>query len=497
MAILPSLLATLIVATQAKASLTDFFPISPTDQNEYWHQIATFHAVGFNGGYYTNLEKPAVISASRFGVHGPFYILLLGLLSKLTGWTYATPIFYNMVFLALGFFLFAWFSHLTNKQIVLAGLALGFFAPVLLYLPGAMQESIHQMAAMIFAFILGIALTQQEKTKPWIKVIAFLFTIAIALSRASWSLMLFPLFALFLPKNIKSQAIGFLASIGCLLVIAIVIGMFITPGNNTLTQAAGQFSSGLRSGLLHIFGTVNDNLGLFLTYASHAQMALRVQYCLILFLSLAFSIYYWNKDKKNARKNGLQNNNFNISFLILIIVLPIVLWSFTLYFIKNDIRFIAPYILLTVFLLISQNKEKWVILFILVNLLVFPDVLQRFSNPVSNNFIYSRQQNAETKQIYEKIIHYQPDQPNAWCNTILVPVTLYDYRIALIPPGIGISYVLDNNGIDRVPFPAKSKYILVTPRQLKEIDPQDLIHLEKAAEFSDSALFINQVSGCP
>lgn len=497
MACLPALLATLIVNTQAKTSLTDFFPISPTDQNEYWHQVATFHAVGFNGGYYTHLEKPAIITASRFGVHGPFYILLLGLLSKLTGWTYATPIFYNMLFLALGFFLFAWLSKLNTRQIILAGLALGFFPPVLLYLPSAMQESAHQMAAMVFALILGIALTRQEKTKPWIKLSAFLFTFIAALSRASWSLLFFPLFALFLPKNFKSQVSGTLASVGCILVIAVVIDIFITPGNNTLTQAIGQFSSGWRSGLLHILGTVKNNLALFLTITSPAQLAFRTQYCLVLFLSLAFSIYYWKRVKRNVRKNTLQDKNFDISFLILIIVLPIVLWSFTLYFIKNDIRFIAPYILLTVFLLIIQNKERLVILFILVNLLIFPDVLQRFSNPVSNNFIYSKQQIAETKQIIERIIHYQPDQSNAWCNTILLPVTLYDYRIALIPPGIGISYVLDNNGIDRIPFPAKSKYILITSRQLNEIAPQDLIHLEKAAEFSDGTLFINNASGCP
>jgi len=209
------------------------------------------------------------------------------------------------------------------------------------------------------------------------------------------------------------------------------------------------------------------------------------------------SIFYLHRAKSSTQKNALQDNNFLFSLLILIIMLPIVLWSFTLYFIKNDIRFIAPYIILTVFLLIIQNKEKWVMLFILVNLLVFPDVLQRYSNPVSNNFIYPKQIIAETKPIFERNIRYQPDQPNAWCNTILLPVTLYDYRIALIPPGIGISYVLDNNAIDRVPFPAKSKYILITLRQLKEIDPQDLIQLEKVAEFSDSTLFINQASGCP
>lgn len=497
MACLPALLITLIVATQAKASLTDFFPISPTDQNEYWHQVATFNAVGFNGGYYTHLEKPAIIATSRFGVHGPFYILILGLLSRLTGWTYATPVFFNMFFLALGFFLFAWFSQLTNRQIIMAGLALVFFPPVLLYLASAMQESIHQMAAMVFALLLGIALTQQEKTRPWIKFTAYIFTIAISLCRVSWALLLFPLSVLFLPKNFKSQAAGFLASISCISFLALFIGMFITPGNNTLTQAIGQFSSGWHNGLLHIIGTVKENVALFLSITSPAQLAFRIQYCLILFLPLALVIYYWYKGKRNAKKRAFQDDNLIFSILILIIILPIVIWSFTLYFIKNDIRFIAPYILLSVFLLILQKKEKLVVLFILTNLLVFPTVLQRFSNPVSNNFIYLKQQIKETKQTIERSIQYQANQPNAWCNTILLPVTLYDYRIALIPPGIGISYVLDNNGIDQIPFPLKSKYLLVTLRQFNEIDAENQIKLEKIAEFPDSILFINTSSGCP
>lgn len=493
MACLPAMLTTLIVATQARASLTGFFPISPNDQNEYWHQVATFHAVGFNGGYYTHLEKPAIITASRFGVHGPFYIVLLGLLSKITGWRYATPIFYNMFFLAFGFFLLAWYSHFSNRQIILAGLALGFFPPVLLYLPTVMQESFHQMAAMVFALILGIALTQQENTKPWIKYVAVIFTIAISFCRVSWSLLLFPLFVLLLPKNNKAQTAGFLASVGCIMITAITMAIFITPGNNTLAQAIGQFSLGWRSGLLHIFRTVKDNLRLFLTINSSAQLAFRVQYSLMMFLSLALGIYYWIK----AKKDDLWRKDFILFLLIPIILVPIIIWSFSLYFIKNDIRFIAPYILLIVFLLILEHKEKSVILFIVVNLLVFPDVLQRFSNPVSNNFIYSKRQIEGTRQILENVIQYHPDQSNAWCNTLLLPVTLYDYRIALVPPGIGISYVLDNNGIDRIPFPLKSKYVLITPRQLEETDPQNLIHLAEAANFPDSILFINQSPGCP
>jgi hypothetical protein len=139
MAVLPALMVTIIINTQNKVPLTHFLPVSPTDQNEYWHQIATFNLAGFKGGYYTHLEQTAPITQSSFGVHGPFYIVLMGILSKITGWNYFTPIFFNMVFLAMGFVIFVILSKLNNIQIVLAGLTLCLFPPVLVYLPTAMQ----------------------------------------------------------------------------------------------------------------------------------------------------------------------------------------------------------------------------------------------------------------------------------------------------------------------------------------------------------------------
>lgn len=496
MAFLPGLIITIIIPLQTGVPITNFFPISPSDQNEYWHQIATFRLVGFNGGYYTHLENPAIIAASKFGVHGPFYIVVLGFLARITGWAYSTPIFYNIFFIALGFATFAWFSKLNTKQIILAGFSIAFFPSVLIYLPTAMMESTHQMAAMVIALFFGIALVQQEKSNRWIKTAAVIFTLAVSLSRPSWILLLFPMLALFFPKTLKDQVKGLGLSLGCTIVVVILLGLFITPGNNTIAQATGQFSTGLRTGFSYLFRTIKSNLDLFFHSFSFPQMVFRIEYMSILILSFGGIIYYRIKRDKNQKQNLFENIEFRLSLLIFLIIFPIIVWSFTLYFMKNDIRFIAPYAILTIFLLIIFNKEKFVMAFILLNLLAFPSVMNQFTNSAGSNYLFSQTQIDRTRQVMKENIHYEPDQSNAWCNTILIPVTLYDYRVALIPPGIGVSYVLDNIGVEKVIFPVKSKYLLLTLDQMKEIGNTNLDNLQTLATLPDSTLFLNKLASC-
>jgi hypothetical protein len=496
MALLPSLITAIVIPIQTGVPVSDFFPVSPTDQNEYWHQIATFRLAGFNGGYYTNLEKPALISGSRFGVHGPFYILVFGLFARITGWTYATPVFYNMAILTLGFIFFAWLSKLNNKQIILAGLSLAFFPSVLIYLPSAMQETTHQMITMVFAVIFGIGLTQQEKTRLWFTLAAVVFTLAVSLTRPSWALILFPLFCLFLPKKLKYQLTGIGLSLICIFAVVMVMRMFITLGNTMTEIALNQFSINTRNGLSYLFRTIKNNLDLFLHSSSLPQLFFRIEYIGILMISMGVAISHWIiKSKENTAK-VTRNIDDWLSLVLFLIFFPIILWSFTLYFMKNDIRFIAPYILLAIFLLIIYKREKLVLSFILINVLIFPAVVKQFSFLPGSNFIYSRSKIEETKQTFEKNIRYQPAVTNAWCNTILLPVTLYDYRIALIPAGIGISYVLDNNGIDKVPDPPKSKYVMLTQQQIKELGQNNMNDLVILAEFSDGKLYLNKSANC-
>ena len=496
MAVLPALMVTIIITTQNKVPLTHFIPVSPTDQNEYWHQIATFNLAGFNGGYYTHLEQTALITQSGFGVHGPFYIILMGALSKITGWSYSTPIFFNMMFLALGFVIFAYLSNLDNTQIVLAGLTLCLFPPVLMYLPTAMQESFQQMVGIIFAAIFGISLAYKEKLNFWKKATVIAFTFFASLMRPSWGLLFFPLFALYFPKDLKKQILAFFISLIFLLAVILLISLFITPGNNTISQAIAQFDSGFRSGLKFLLNTISDNLKIYFNISNTPQMVFRLEYLLILIFTLTFVFVLLRKKKKMSFAQITLDVNLNLNIIFFLIISPIILWSFSLYFIKNDIRFIAPYFLLIFLLLIINKRYFFVITFILINLLILPASISLITNPIGNNFLYSNEKIIATKQIMDQSIHYDARQTNAWCNTILVPITLYDYRISQIPAGIGISYVLNNNGVDKIAFPIKSKYVLLTTQQSNELDQAALDQLEILAKFPDSVLFINKNAAC-
>ena len=496
MAALPALMVTIIINTENKVPLTHFIPVSPTDQNEYWHQIATFNLAGFNGGYYTHLEQTAPIAQSRFGVHGPFYIVLISALSKITGWSYSTPIFLNMAFLALGFIVFATLSKLSNIQIVLAGLTLCLFPPVLMYLPTAMQESFQQMVGIIFAAIFGISLVYKGKLNFWKKVAAIAFTFLVSLIRPSWGLLFFPLFALYFPKNLKKQIIAFFISLIFLLVVVLLLGLFITPGNNTVSQAIAQFVPGFRSGLKFLFNTISDNLKIYFSISNIPQMVFRLEYMLILIFTLAFAIFFLRKKKEGSTAQIPLDVDLRLNIFFFLIISPIILWSFTLYFIKNDVRFIAPYFLLIFFLLIINKRYFFVIPFVLINLLMLPASFSLTTYPIGNNFTYSNEKIIATKQIMDQSIHFDARQTNAWCNTILVPITLYDYRISQIPAGIGISYVLNNNGVDKITFPIKSKYVLLTSQQSNELDHTALEQLEYLAKFPDSILYINKKAAC-
>ena len=159
-------------------------------------------------------------------------------------------------------------------------------------------------------------------------------------------------------------------------------------------------------------------------------------------------------------------------------------------------RFIAPYFLLIFSLLVIKKRYFFVIIFILINLLISPASIALTTYPIGNNFTYSNEKIYTMKQIMDQSIRYDARQTNAWCNTILVPITLYDYRISQIPAGIGISYVLNNNGVDKIAFPIKSKYVLLTTQQSNELDQALLDQLEILAKFPDSILFINNNAVC-
>ena len=159
-------------------------------------------------------------------------------------------------------------------------------------------------------------------------------------------------------------------------------------------------------------------------------------------------------------------------------------------------RFIAPYWILIIFLLVSHKKYALVLVFVVINLLILPMSVSLTNDFITRNFRYSEEEIMATRQVIEKHIRYEPSQTSDWCNTILVPVTLYDERISQIPAGIGISYVLDNTGVEKFTFPVKSKYVWLTDQIADGLNQSEINQLTYLAGFPDSHLYLNKNSAC-
>ena len=84
---IPAAVAWLMIASNPGVTLLDYTP-QWSDEVYNWHQVATFRAVGFEGGYYTSNERPAPVSFIHFYAHGPVYPIVMGVMGKMLGWEY-------------------------------------------------------------------------------------------------------------------------------------------------------------------------------------------------------------------------------------------------------------------------------------------------------------------------------------------------------------------------------------------------------------------------
>ena len=100
MLLLPALSLTGMASVYLGQRLAYFHP-EMSDAIMYWHQIKTFVAVGFSGGYYTVGEEAAAASFTHFYAWGPWYIALYGLIGKVVGWNLWSPMLFDVAAVTL------------------------------------------------------------------------------------------------------------------------------------------------------------------------------------------------------------------------------------------------------------------------------------------------------------------------------------------------------------------------------------------------------------
>jgi len=152
-AFIPSLLVIAILHFRYDTNIYEHVPIW-NDEVGYWHQAATFAAVGFQGGYYALDENPAPAAWTRFDVHGPWYPMIYGTIGRLLGeWELYTPVVINLLLYTLAVCVFIYTVQPNFVQLVVMGLILASAHPILLYLPTAMSEGLQAAVGLLIAAI--------------------------------------------------------------------------------------------------------------------------------------------------------------------------------------------------------------------------------------------------------------------------------------------------------------------------------------------------------
>jgi hypothetical protein len=495
-AALPSLATIVLVWGCCGRSIFDFVPFY-SDEVFYWHQTLTFTNVGFNGGYYTAHEMAAPLETFRFYVHGPVFPMLYGTLSMvLGGWHLFSGILFNMLLLTIAFGGFALLAKLDTRQITLASLFLVTFWAVPNFLASHMQESVHHAGAVLLAGGFALLLSPERQVNRWGRWGILLLIVGLSLLRITWAIMFVPYFLLTIPQEHRT-----LRSVGIALVKAVVLGgmlygitsLWSSPYPNFLSDWMQVVKSG-DYGTAARFLTRHTIRSLFFVYLGHILECLqRYQLFALFFAAYLLLIRRVSYRKQIPREHLWQHLQQPLFHLIILGgIFTIIALFYDMYNLR-DYRVFAPYIIMSVLVLITVKQHIWLVkLIIISNILIFPSFWELYV------FIHEPNFNpdpaiAELHAEADEVLVYAPGA-DPWCNTVLWAASLSDADFRLfpaIPAGFGISF---NTEKRHMQYPLQSKYVIINP---KEPILRDTSGLQRIGGTDTYHIMVNTHAACP
>lgn len=452
----------LLLHFHIKADLRNFIPMSD-DSIVYWHQAATFAKVGFEGGYYTHNELLPTIEQIHFAYWGPIYPILYGVLGKIFGWGSLSILAFNLLFLTAALFIYLWVVRPNTLQVFLLFLFLLTSFTTLIYIPLAMQESLHNAIAIVMATIFFV-LFKKEGVSYGQLIGVCCFIVFASLIRYSWALLLVP-GLLFMANKLNPVTISTRLMIagGSIILVIMLYDMMAAPypfSNLPANHPNANMQQEQPDMALTINRTVisadllNKNFQVYtnpslnhLTLYSLAFFAILTTFWLIYLLWKSYTTK--QVDLASLKEVGFYSFSLTSIFLAL------------LTYISAE-RIIYASLMMFTMLLISHRRYILVGVVLGVNLMTFPTYLEIYERWMEMSYHYTIPPEEQAFQpIVERYFQYEPNV-NVWCNTLLMPE--YVNRAArLIPAGIGYSIFrpIFNQQLTEFEFPLKSRYIVM------------------------------------
>jgi hypothetical protein len=519
MALTPALVCRSLLALQG-LSLDEYAPES-NDEIGYYLQTNAFVHKGLAGGYFTLAEKPAPAGFSHFGVHGPLFPVLYGVVGKALGWhLYSGPLF-NCGFLTLSIAIFCLVLRPSAAQALFGALFLASYWPLYLSLISNLQDAIHYTFAVLFAAAFAALLAPRPCVRSPIFHLAFwLLLIYASLMRISWAMMVFPYLLLCRPVTSASDLCRRLA-----LGIVIVLALLYTfrwlcapyPGDAgafLMNKIAAFEPASVAYFLRHawhnvkclITGTVTDQPcwpGMLVFYQALALGIIVAAWAVLRSSASRISPLerrrpaagteaFWHRLEPLPLREGLFQI-YNIWALTVAMIF--------LYYVDRGgawRMFSSHFLLATLLLLVSISRSfrRLVLLTTAVNLACALPCLESIEGFNLTRFGYVEDVRGFARAI-EGLIVYE-DGGDPWCNTILAD--RYPPCFAGLPPGIGVTVFLKTKDFPRWP---KSKYLLMSAGLQKLVPgrPREVFLFPRGYFFPPgmerAVLMHNPVAHCP
>jgi hypothetical protein len=450
------------------------------DETGYWVWLRSFHYVGLTSGYNAPNEILAPWEWSRYGEASPLYIYIYGSITKLSGWFSAFPVVINFVLFTISIYGFLWISRFNNRQIVLTGLAIIFTWPVLLYLPITSHETLNQIIGVLLAAIF-IRLFTDRETLGWPqRFFIILFVYVATLIRLSWGLMLIPILFYGLKGKFLHRAILSIV-LGCALYgsAIVLIGYFLPPINNSIFAT-------FQGGVGLIVEKVLNQLDPFLTFKQFTpNWVVLFEMLVVMGWSVA---HFWRllRSKGTLAEFAADPSAFDLYNMASLFVA-----GFTFYLSVAFYRTFAPAMLIVYLLLIMREKYDKLLSLLLINILSFSAYMFYLdglgdARIIKSDYTTTIPSASEISAEIKKFIEYDPKASNPWCNTLLIPVEFYHSRLIFVPPGIGISSILEP---DTYQLPIKSRYVWINKKSYTALKGKT--NLANLTNVLDGTLYLN------
>ena len=486
-AILPALLTMIILGDIFQVNIADFLPRIWNDQVGYWHWTKSFSAVGFGAGYNGWNEMIAPAAFNPYGENGPFYQVIYGAIGWLVGWQNALPIYINMGFLFLALLVFIRKAELENEQILHLGASVLLLFPVLLYLPLSSHETLNQSIAILLATI--FYLVQKNALKGYTKIFFALFLFFASLIRLSWAVLFLPFFFVLVQGGFAKKLLLSLSISAFLGYASLSISSYLLPpsGNIILELIKETRTSGVHILLSHI----KSQLELLLLPKYRMDLIISLE---AFFLGMINLFYLFKLREKKSPTQFVESTPFFNAYNLLV---PLGM-GIVFYLVAGFHRIFVPHILISALLLISQKKYLPVYLSLFIGVIFYSPFWSAYQK-IPLNYQPVAAEFSETETALKKVVIFDKNTENHWCNTLLLPIDRYNDYVPMLPAGIGASPIIVPQNLS---YPPRSKYILLDSETLArgaylKHFPMDDLNLELLDSLPHAEIYYNADSGCP